>query len=71
MTQVSRLRMVRKMPSTSLVPEPLCQPMKTIKSAPAIPMSTPIVFFPLSVSFKKTAAISMVATGVSVAISEK
>ena len=59
------------MPSRSLRPVPDCQPTNTISAAPAMASSTPMVFMPVMHSLRNSAAMSIVAMGVSVAMSEK
>ena len=59
------------MPNRSLLPAPACQPTNTISAAPKMAMITPRVFTPVTCSFRNIAAMSIVATGVNVAISEK
>ena len=65
------LNKVRAMPKISFFPEQPCHPINTMSMAPATPSATPAmprtdIFSPM-----KRAAHSMVATGVSVAMSEK
>ena len=69
-TQVARLKKPNEMPSKSLLPELSVWLANTIISAPTMPSTTPTVFNPLIFSPRKSAAISIVAIGQSVAIIE-
>ena len=56
------------MPIKSLLPLPPCQPVSTMSSAPPTPIATPVTPRPVSRSPMSSAAHTIVATGVSVAM---
>ncbi len=65
---VSRLRIASVMPNKSLLPLPPFQPMNTMSMAPAMPTTTPTMPRLVILSPMKSAAHTIVPTGVRVAI---